>query len=340
MQPFWLKMPKRDRGADTGVWAVSDSPDGDDAAMVTHPAPAQPAEAAPPQGVATRCPYAVCTLCAWGVPFDKHKDHVFIYSTYEKKMKTLEEEPMLTAAVKCEQSQILNCQLMLIERALFDNGDIKENDPLMPLTYLRSGASAAGAWGMISLPAPPPGHRANSLPAGSGAAGSAAAAASDDAAGDDPGDGDKKRKPRRKQAKPTLERFQNWTEEEWAEWCRGAAPRLEWSSDYMYEVWVDTAEGKKKYHDHVMKELLDAYWRGDRCVEINVTLDDGRHSGHEHKYVVYWVGGETGLQFNKLVKDAAVRGVTITKQPSARSEEWQEWQPSSGTDQWQQWQRW
>ena len=333
MQPFWLKMPKRDRGADTGVWAVSDSPDGDDAAMVTHPAPAQPAEAAPPQGVATRCPYAVCTLCAWGVPFDKHKDQVFIYSTYVKKMKTLEEEPVLTAAVKCEQSQILNCQLMVIERSLFDNGDIKENDPLMPLTYLRSGASAAGAWGMISLPAPPPGHRANSLPAGSGAAGSAAAAASDDAAGDDPGDGDKKKKPRKKQAKPTLERFQNWTEEEWAEWCRGAAPRLEWSSDYMYEVWVDTAEGKKKYHDHVMKELLDAYWRGDRCVEITVTLDDGRHSGHEHIYVVYWNGGENGMQFNKLVKDAAVRGVTITK---TKWEPQDAWQPPGPSLEWEE----
>ena len=134
MQPFWLKMPKRDRGADTGVWAVSDSPDGDDAAMVTHPAPAQPAEAAPPQGVATRCPYPTCTLCAWGVPPAQHKDHVFIHSTYEKKMKTLEEEPMLTAAVKCEQSQILNCQLMVIERALFDAGDIKEHDALGPLT--------------------------------------------------------------------------------------------------------------------------------------------------------------------------------------------------------------
>ena len=333
-------MPKRGRDPDSGVWAVADSHSEDGSAMETHAATAMGTHAATPEGVATRCPYVVCNLCAWGVPFDKHKEQVFIYSTYVKKMKTLEEEPSLTAAVKCAQSQILNAQLMVIERSLFDNGDIKENDPLMPLTYLRSGASAAGAWGMISLPAPPPGCRANSRSAGSGAAGSAAAAASDDAAGDDPGDGDKKKKPRKKQAKPTLERFQNWTEEEWAEWCRGAEPRLEWSSDYMYEVWVDTAEGKKKYHDHVMKELLDAYWRGDRCVEINVTLDDGRHSGHEHIYVVYWNGGENGMQFNKLVKDAAVRGVTITKQPSARSEEWQEWQPSSGTDQWQQWQGW
>ena len=336
MQPFWLKMPKRDRGADTGVWAVPDSPDGDDAAMVTHPAPAQPAEAAPPQGVATRCPYAVCSLCAWGVPFDKHKDHGFIYSTYLKKMKTLEEEPLLTAAVKCEQSQILNCQLMQIERALFDNGDIKENDPLMPLTCLRSGASAAGVWGMISLPALPPGCPANSRSAGSGAAGSAAAAGADDADGDEPSDGDKKKKPRKKkQAKPTLELFQNYTEEDWADWYRGAEPRLEWSADYYYEVWVDTAEGKKKYKEPVMKQLLEVYWRGGRCVEIDVTLDDGRHAGHEHKYVVYWIGGAHGHQFNKLVKDAAVRGVTIIKtkwepqderQPSSRTEEWQEWE--------------
>ena len=319
MQPFRLKMPKRDRGADTGVWAVSDSPDGDDAAMVTHPAPAQPAEAAPPQGVATRCPYPTCTLCAWGVPPAQHKDHVFIHSTYEKKMKTLEEEPMLTAAVKCEQSQILNCQLMVMERALFDAGDIKEHDALGPLTYLRSGASAAGPWGMISLPAPPPGCPANGRSAGGGAAGSAAAAASDDADGDDPSDGDKKKKkPKRKQPKPTLELFQKYSDEDWEVWYKGAEPKLEWSSDYTYEVWVDTAEGKKKYQEHVMWELLEAYWRGDRCVEINVTLDDGRHAGHEHKYVVYWVGGETGLQFNKFVKDAAVRGVTIIKEGRAR----------------------
>jgi hypothetical protein len=269
------------------------------------------------------------------VPPAQHKDHVFIHSTYEKKMKTLEEEPMLTAAVKCEQSQILNCQLMVIERALFDAGDIKEHDALGPLTYLRSGASAAGAWGMISLPAPPPGCPANGRSAGGGAAGSAAAAAPDDADGDDPSDGDKKKKPRkRKQPKPTLELFQNYTDEDWEMWYKGAEPKLEWSPDYSYEVWVDTAEGKKKYQENVIWELLAAYWRGDRCVEINVTLDDGRHAGHEHKYVVYWVGGETGLQFNKLVKDAAVRGVTITKtkwepqderQPSSRTEEWQEW---------------
>ena len=75
-------------------------------------------------------------------------------------------------------------------------------------------------------------------------------------------------------------------------------------------------------------ELLAAYWRGDRCVEINVTLDDGRHAGHEHKYVVYWVGGETGLQFNKLVKDAAVRGVTIIKTKWEPQDAWQSPGPS------------
>jgi hypothetical protein len=253
------------------------------------------------------------------VPPAQHKDHVFIHSTYKKLMKTLEEEPMLTPVTKCQQSQILNFQLMSVERQLFDNGDIKENDPLMPLTYLRSGASAAGPWGMISLPAPPPGCPANGRSAGGGAAGSAAAAASDDADGDDPSDGDKKKKkPKRKQPKPTLELFQKYSDEDWEVWYKGAEPKLEWSSDYTYEVWVDTAEGKKKYQEHVMWELLEAYWRGDRCVEINVTLDDGRHTGHEHKYVVYWVGGETGLQFNKFVKDAAVRGVTIIKEGRAR----------------------
>ena len=262
------------------------------------------------------------------MPPAQHKDHVFIHSTYEKKMKTLEEEPMLTAAVKCEQSQLLNWQLMSIERALFDAGDIKENDPLGPLTYLRSGASAAGAWGMISLPAPPPGCPANGRSAGGGAAGSAAAAASDDADGDDPSDGAKKKPRKKKQPKPTLELFQNYTEEEWEAWSKGAEPKWQWSRDYSYEVWVDTDEGKKKYPELVIWELLEAYWRGDRCVEINVKLDAGRHKDHEHKYVVYWIGGETGLQFNKLVKDAAVRGVTIIKTKWEPQDAWQPPGPS------------
>jgi hypothetical protein len=247
LQASWLKMPKRDRCTDTGMWAVSDSPSGDDAAMVTHPLPAPPAGATQPEVAAARCPYSTCTLCAWKVPPAQHKDYVFIYGIYKTLLKTLEEEPELTPAEKCEQSQLLNWQLMSMERQLFDNGDIKENDPLMPLTYLRSSASAAGAWGMISLPAPPPGCPANSRSAGSGAAGSAAAAGADDANGDDPSDGAKGKKPRkRKQPKPTLELFQNYTEEDWEVWYRGAEPRLEWSPDYTYEIWVDTAEGKKK----------------------------------------------------------------------------------------------
>ena len=335
MQPFWLKMPKRRRDPDTGVWAVADSVSEDETAMVVRAVPAPLAGATQPESVAARCPLTICQLCAWNVPPAQHEDHVFVYDMYKKKLKTLEDEPELTPAIKCQQSQLLNFQLMSLERQLFDNGHIKENDPLMPLIYLRSGANAEGPWGMASLPGLPLCPPANSLSAGSGAAGSAAAAASDDAAGDDPGDGDKKKKPRRKQPKPTLELFQKWTEEEWADWCRGAEPRLEWSSDYMYEVWVDTAEGKKMYAERVMKQLLDAYWRGDRCVEITVTLDDGRHSGHDHKYVVYWVGGETGLQFNKLVKDAAVRGVTIIK---TKWEPQDAWQPPGPSLEWEE--RW
>ena len=71
-------------------------------------------------------------------------------------------------------------------------------------------------------------------------------------------------------------------------------------------------------------------------MEINFKLDDGRHAGHEHTYVVYWIGGESGLQFNKLVSDAAVRTVTITK---TRKEQQDEWQPSSRTDEWPNWQK-
>ena len=327
MQPFWLKMPKRDRGADTGVWAVPDSPDGDDAAMVTHHAPAQPAEAAPPEGVATRCPYAVCSLCAWGVPFDKHKDHGFIYSTYLKKMKTLEEEPLLTAAVKCEQSQILNCQLMLIERALFDNGDIKENDPLMPLTCLRSSATAAGVWGMVSLPGQSPGPPAESRAGGSGEASAAAAGTGDDGAADGAGGGKKKRTKK----KMTLASMDAFTQEEWVQWDRDN-PRYEWENTYEYDVKVKTDEGDamQSYPEAAKRTLIDAYFSGQHRVDLSIVVTAGRHAGSTHDYVVYWIDANEGMQFNPQNATAAVRKVVLTRTPWPVDDPTWRWNQESG----------
>jgi hypothetical protein len=306
-------MPKRGRDPDSGVWAVFESPSEDDAAMVTHPLPAS-AAAAQPETAAARCPYPACTLCAWKVPAANHKDCVFIYGIYKTMMKTLEEEPELTPAEKCQQSQLLNWQLMSVERALFDHGDMKENDPLMPLLYLRSSASAEGVWGMIFLPAPPPGCPANGRSAGSGAAGSAAAAAGtgDDGAADGAGGG-KKKKTKKKMTLASMDAF---TYEEWVKWDDDN-PRYKWENTYEYDVKVKTDEGDamQSYPDAAKRTLIDAYFSGQHRVDFSVTITEGRHAGSTHDYVVYWIDANEGMQFNPMNPTAAVRKVVLTRTP-------------------------
>jgi hypothetical protein len=264
------------------------------------------------------------------VPPQQHKDYVFIHGTYTKLMKKLEEEPgtEVTAAVKCTQSQILNWQLMSIERALFDAGDIKEHDALMPLTYLRSGASAAGAWGDIPPAAPPPGCPA----AGGGAAGSAAAAASDDADGDAPSDGDKKKKPNKKKKRMTLASMEAWTRDQWVEWDRDNA-RYVWSYDYEYDVKVKTDEGDAmlSYPEPAKKTLIDAYFSGLHRVEFSMTITHGRHAGSVHDYVVYWIDANEGFQFNPQNATAAVRKVVLTRTPWPVDDPPRWWNPESGS---------
>ena len=144
-------MPKRAR---EGVWAVEVS-ESDDSAAMEEAVAAAPLAAAGGSGgggggAAVRCPFQACMRCAWGVPPEHHKNPVFIYDTYKRKMKSLEDETELTALEKCEQSQLVNWQLMAMERNLFDDGDIKENDALMPLTFLRNDASSAGVGILVS----------------------------------------------------------------------------------------------------------------------------------------------------------------------------------------------
>ena len=103
LQPFRLKMPKRDRDTDNGVWQVADSHSEDDSAMVTHPVPTPPAGATQPDSVAARCPYPACPLCAWKVPPHQHTCYVTVYAAYKTLIKTLEEEPELTLAIKCKE---------------------------------------------------------------------------------------------------------------------------------------------------------------------------------------------------------------------------------------------
>jgi len=316
LQPFRLKMPKRRRDPDTGVWAVADSVSEDETAMVVRAVPAPLAGAAPEQ---PRCPLTICQLCAWNVPPAQHEDHVFVYDMYKKKLKTLEDEPELTPAIKCQQSQLLNFQLMSLERQLFDNGHIKENDPLMPLIYLRSGAHAEGPWGMVSLPGlplcPPAGSRAG----GSGEASAAAAGTGDDGAADGAGEGaaggaggGKKKKKK----KMTLASMEAWSRDQWVEWDNDNQ-RYEWSYDYELDVKVKTDEGTEmQSYPHAAKQmLLDAYFDGRHRVDFTMTITDGRHAGSVHNYVVYWINANEGLQFNPQSASAAVRKVVLTRTP-------------------------
>jgi hypothetical protein len=308
-------MPKRAR---EGVWAVEVSESEDSAAMVDPTLAAAPLEAAGGSGgggggAAVRCPFQACMRCAWGVPPAHHKDHAVIYDTYKRKMKTLEDETELTAMVKCEQSQLVNWQLMAIERKLFDDGDIKENDALMPLTYLRSDASSAGVWGMISVPGLTPGQPAGSRAAGSGEASAAAAETGDDGAADGAGGAKKKRT---KTKKPTLASMDAWTRDQWVEWDKDT-PRYEWENIYEYDVKVKTDEGSEmqSYPDAAKRTLIDAYFSGQHRVDFTMPISDGRHAGSVHNYVVYWINANEGLQFNPQSATAAVRKVVLTRTP-------------------------
>jgi hypothetical protein len=321
-------MPKRAR---EGVWAVEVSESDDSAAMEAAGAAAPLAAAGGSGGggggAAVRCPFQACMRCAWGVPPEHHKNRVFIYDTYTRKMKALEDETELTAKVKCEQSQVLNWQLISMERHLFDDGDIKENEGLKPLTYLRSDASSAGVWGMISVPGLAPVQPAGSRAAGSGEASAAAADTGDDRAADAAGGGKKNKKKK----KMTLAAMEAWTRDQWVEWDRDNA-RYEWSYDYVYDVKVKTDEGDamQSYPDAAKKTLIDAYFSGQHRVDFSMTITDGRHAGSVHDYVVYWIDANEGLQFNPQNATAAVRKVVLTRTPWAVEEPQSWWNPESG----------
>ena len=123
-QPCRLKMPKRGRDSDDGVWVtVSQSPER--SAMVQHPDALQLAlpDALPAPAILMRCPYPVCSMCQWKVPPEQHSCYATIYAAYEALVRTLQDEVGLTAADKCRQSQLLNFQLQSMERLLFDGRD-------------------------------------------------------------------------------------------------------------------------------------------------------------------------------------------------------------------------
>jgi hypothetical protein len=321
-------MPKRAR---EGVWAVEVS-ESDDSAAMEEAVAAAPLAAAGGSGgggggAAVRCPFQACMRCAWGVPPEHHKNPVFIYDTYKRKMKSLEDETELTAKEKCEQSQLVNWQLMAMERNLFDDGDIKENDALMPLTFLRNDASSAGVWGMISVHGLAPVQPAGSRAPGCGEANAAAADTGDDGAADAAGGGKKNKKKKRM----TLASMEAWTRDQWVEWDRDNA-RYEWSYDYEYDVKVKTDEGDAmlSYPEPAKQTLIDAYFSGLHRVEFSMTITHGRHQGSVHDYVVYWIDANEGFQFNPQNATAAVRKVVLTRTPWAVEEPQRWWNPESG----------
>ena len=326
-QPSRLKMPKRGRDPDSGVWVVADSHSEDGSAMETHAAPALLAEAAPPQGVAPRCPFPACRLCAWQVPPGLHPCYPSVYNAYKTLIKTLEEEPALTLAIKCQECQMINFHLMAVERQLFDNGHLKQDDPLLPLIYLRSGANAEGPWGMVSLPGLSPGPPAGSRAGGSGEASAAAAGTGDDGAADGAGGGKKKRTKK----KMTLASMVAFTQEEWVQWDRDN-PRYEWENTYEYDVKVKTDEGDamQSYPDAAKRTLIDAYFSGQHRVDFSMTITTGRHAGSVHDYVVYWIDANEGMQFNPQNATAAVRKVVLTRTPWPVNDPTWRWNPESG----------
>ncbi len=72
------------------------------------------------------------------------------------------------------------------------------------------------------------------------------------------GDGDapKTRSKKRGKAKPTLESFNAWTNEEWVKWDKEAAPRWEYSEEYVWDVQVETDDGLVSYTRDVADHLL------------------------------------------------------------------------------------
>jgi hypothetical protein len=77
---------------------------------------------------------------------------------------------------------------------------------------------------------------------------------------------------------------------------------------------VETDDDMQAYPVSLQAVLLKSYWSGARSIDIDVKMETGRHAGQTHKYSVWWVGGNEGMQFNPVRSDAKARRVSIVTQ--------------------------
>jgi hypothetical protein len=236
----------------------------------------------------------------------------------------------------------LNAQLSDMERELFG---LKQLDPELPLTVLHVIRTVprenVAAWGVPPDLQPPP-----APPASGAAEGPAAGAANqDESGGGFGGGGGAKKKSSRKKKPFTLAQQMAFTDTEWREWYAVSAPRLDWDQQMEYKVLCETANGLAEYPAHAQRELLASYFKHETYTEVCIRVPDDPAT--ERTYVIVWIGGDQGLQYNKLVTTAAVRKVVITSKRRAAPQnmevdsQWPEmhWQQgaasSSGWDGWQ-----
>ena len=97
-----------------------------------------------------------------------------------EKVERVENSLQLTPDEKCQQSILLNHHLMLVERLMFDKGDIPRGVILGRMITLRTEARADGPWGLVGTMTSGGFIAAAAADTAAAAADTAAAAADDD----------------------------------------------------------------------------------------------------------------------------------------------------------------
>ena len=310
-------MPKRK--GDWGVWRVFSSSEEDMEATANGAAP-------PPETIAsapTHCPRPLCDTCKLDVPFDMHNNYDEIFRCYVAKHDKLKNETALSPEEKCEQSVILNVVLASIESDLFENNHIDVTTVLHPTMQLRSYAgNGSQGWGMS--------FRAHAIPFAHAAAapvadGQAASSAPRDAAGSGGGGGGGSGKKRSGAKKlQTLEKLEAYTPAEWQVWDNDPQTRARWENVphlFEYEVKVECDEGLVPYGEPYNSQLLRSYFAGDRRFEL---IDVMMPNGHRHNYIVYWLTGQEGRQFNPVHSQNGGRKVMVFRTTRPTRPTWTE----------------
>ena len=282
--------------------------------------------AAPPPAAAAaetsqRCPLVICPKCAWGLAFNEHDDLEAIGRAYEAHMETLLQRD-LPELEKHKQCYAMNGSMTMWEQDLLARGLIGEGTKLPMLRMIRAPvASDAPQWGFTreTWPAAP-----SHATASAEAERAAAAASSGDAA--DGGTSEtttgKKRNNKKGPAK-NLQFFEKWTDEEWAKYWsdKSTTARTEWDDNTWFEVQYDAdEESMRKYDEPAHRMLLESYFGGRYRCDIEVQVPSGPNQGKKHQYVVFWVNGQEGVQFSKVMSMAKARKVAIVTTPKSAYE--------------------